>query len=288
MEDLLYFQGLNCYLGCVVNGARLLGVPYEKAMASLWSETEFTYFPVNGLYLTERMTNGLNQLGMRIEQLHCSSAEHTAQYLSTFSVGEWMIVGMDAFYISDNPFYQKLHGTHYFLAAKDQGNALRYMDPTYNTTTLNISYEELVAHAFDIRRLSTGAASGLTSDIYQETREVIRTLQEQTITAQIRECKGQNQKRAELLAKYVEAMLNNRYLYAHYLERLGKRDEYDLFYQPEFYSRWISVRNGLYKLSLAPDYETVIEQVCTMCEQLIDDELHMAQQILNDDPASFP
>ncbi|GGH50203.1 hypothetical protein GCM10008014_15140 [Paenibacillus silvae] len=286
MERLLYFQGLNCYLGCVVNGARLLGVAYDKAMASLWSETEFKYFPVNGLYLTERMMTDLNKLGMQIEQLHCNSAEETARHLSTFSVGEWMIVGMDAFYISDNPFYKKLHGTHYFLAAKDQGSALRYMDPTYNTATLNISYEELVAHAFDIRRLSVGEASNLNSNMYQEIHEVIRVLQEQTITTQIRECKGQKQKDAELLGKYVEAMLNNRYLYAHYLQRIGKHDRYDLFYQPEYYSRWISLRNGLYKLSLAPDYETVIEQVCTMYEQLIDDELHLAQQILNDHPLS--
>lgn len=289
MREIIYFEGLNCYLGCIVNGASLLDIHYEAALSSLWSETNFTYAPKSGTYFTKKMLANLHTLGLKIEKFSCPSAVDTAQYLATFSIGEWMIVGMDAFYIPTNPFYQTLHGVHYFLASKKQDGSLMYVDPTYNITDLNMISEDIAAHAFEIYRLSKGSTNYYLVDIVTEAQEVISSLTHthQAITTEIHTNIGNKQKEKQLLARYVEAMINNRYLYAHYLQTLPVTNTHELFFQPEFYKRWNSVKNGLYKISLMSHPEDVIDQVCDMLNQLVVDEMTMANSILENNQEVF-
>ncbi|NLT58744.1 MAG: hypothetical protein GXX99_07265 [Clostridiales bacterium] len=281
--NLVYFRGLNCYHACIVNVAALLGVRYRDAFATLWSETDFSYDPMHDLYLTKRMMANLEALGAKLEPLNCASKQVAEEGLCRLCPGAWIIVGMDAFHIAWNPFYQSLHSFHYFIVQKEAGERSPCFDPMYSQKEMWITPEEMSAHAFALLQLRKVPQTPLSIGAAQEAQEVVRTHPETqaNLLENIRGCVRGEQKKVGLLARYVDAMINNRYLYRNYLQNspsgLAAHPE---FFNDDFFAQWTSVKNGLYKASLVSDNEHIIDEVCKKFSSLIDMEISMAEKMI--------
>lgn len=278
---LINFHGLNCYYNSIVTVAAFLGVDYPASFATLWSETDFTYDPICHIYLTQRMFTALEALGARLEILNCSPKEKTNESLALFQPGEWIIVGMDAFYIPQNQYYQTLHGFHYFLVHNTHADLLYYFDPTYNQKQVKILREDIIAYAFDICRIRKVAAKPLHIGPVEEARKVMRAHPEtkEKLLEQISGCTCGNQKNAGLLAAYVDALISNRYLYRHYLESLPSAPSWRQHcFTDDFLLRWTAVKNGLYKASLIKNNESLIDELCKQFNDLFDAEIDMAEK----------
>lgn len=247
----------------------------------LWSETDFTYDPICHIYLTQRMFTALEALGARLENLNCSPKEKTNESLALFQPGEWIIVGMDAFYIPQNQYYQTLHSFHYFLVHNAHADLLYYFDPTYNQKQVKILREDIIVYAFDICRICKVAAKPLHIGPVEEAREVMRAhpKTKEKLLEQISGCTCGKQKNAGLLAAYVDALISNRYLYRHYLESLPPAPNWRQHcFTDDFLPRWTAVKNGLYKASLIKNNESLIDELCKQFNDLFDAEIDMAEK----------
>lgn len=276
--EAVYFEGLNCYLGCLINAALLSGIQYEAAFAGLWSESRLTYAPSYNLYFTRRLVDDLNTLGLKQEKLPCGSVEEAAQSFGLPDSGEWMLIEMNAYYLPGNPFYQTLHGSHYFLVSKKQDGSLHGIDPTYGHTELDITPDLIIAHASDIQRIVRVPAGVLQRSSRSEAQIIPSThpLTLQRISSQILDCTGSSRQNAARLAKYIDGMINNRHLYSHYLTSLQAAEQFPLFFRKEFYQRWTAVKNGLYKASLIPANSALLDELCGCLERLMEEEIRMA------------
>ncbi len=285
---LINFRGLNCYLNCIVTVAASLGVDYLSSFATLWSETDFTYDPISRVYLTKRMISNLEALGAKLEALNCSSENDREKSLSQFPAGECIIVGMDAFHIPWNQYYHRLCGIHHFIARKGQDGSLSCFDPTYSQQDMRITPEEIVSYAFDMKRLRKVAKRPFHIEGTREAREILRTHPEtrEILLRKIGGCTGAKQKDADMLAKYIDAMIRNRYLYRHYLQNRPSASEGDWqLFSDEFFLRWTAVKNGLYKAFLIRPNESVLLEVCRQFRGLIDEEIAAAGKMIKAAPA---
>lgn len=280
--NLIRFRGLNCFHNCIVNVAALLGVDYLASFANLWSETDFAYDPVLKVYLTKRMLTNLEALGARLETLRCATPKEVTESLSLFRAGEWIIAGMDAFDIPWNLYYRTLHGPHYFLACKQAGGPLSCLDPTDNKQDLRLTPEAFVPYVFDIRRIRRVPEKPLHAGL-PEAREILRTHPEtqKDLFEKIRGCAGENQKNTRLIAKYIDAMTNNRYLYRHYLQNSPSASGGEpCFFDSDFFLRWTAVKNGLYKAALVRNSESILQEVCSQLGSLLHAETIIAETML--------
>ncbi len=280
--SLIYFQGLNCYSACMVNAAVFTGADYRKVFANLWSETDFTYDQVHHLYLSRRMPKNLASMEVSMEFINCCSEWEIKEKIYKMPMGQLMIVGMDAFFIPWVPFYQTMHSFHYFIARKDSKTLFSCFDPTYDKHDLEITEEHLISYASDICRIDKSVKKPFAADIRQEAQKILDTHPEtqEKLLAQIMECSYGKQKNGELLAKYIDALINNRYLYLHYLQTMPLSGEKnDQYFRKEFFHKWAAVKHGLYKASLSKDNQVLIREVYSYCKELITEELSIAREI---------
>lgn len=280
--SLIYFQGLNCYTSSILNAAVFMGVDYLHAFANLWSETDFTYDQIHHLYLSRRMPSNLEALGVKLGFLNCCSSGDVEKSLSLLSDGQWLVTGMDAFFIPWTPYYRTLHSSHYFIARKEKGSSFSCFDPTYDKENMMITNEHMISHAIDICRICKTAKEQSDMSILQETQEILYThpkIQENFL-AQIRECACGKQENAELLAKYVDALLNNRYLYLYYLQSSPfYKGNYGQYFSEEFFLKWTTIKHGLYKASIRHNNQEIIQEICGYFEGLITEEMDIARKI---------
>lgn len=282
--NLIHFRGLNCYLNCIVNAATFLGVNYQTSLATLWSETDFTYDSIHNVYLTKRMVTNLEMLGVKLEVLNCTSEQETVESLSLFQIGEWIILGMDAFYIPWNQYYHTLHDHHYFLARKETADLLSCFDPTYNQKNMQIMTCDIHSYVFDILRIHKVIEKPFHIGIMEECEEIIADhpkTQKRLLTQIYERTDGKHRDEGLLLAKYIDAMINNRYLYRHYLEYMTCYPEKgQSFFDNDFFAQWTAVKNGLFKASLLQNNEECIHKVCTHFNHLMNTEIAIAKQIM--------
>lgn len=280
--SLILFQGLNCYSASMINAAVFTGVDYRNVFADLWSETDFTYDQVHHLYLSRRMPENLETLGVSMEFLNCCSKWEIKKNISRLPIGQWVIVGMDAFFIPWVPFYQTLHSLHYFIARKENESFFSCFDPTYDKQNLEITEEHMISYASDICRIHKSAKKPFHKEIRQEAQEILDThpATQEKLLAQITECAYGKQENGELLAKYIDALINNRYLYLHYLQKMPlPGGKYDQYFQTEFFQKWAAVKHGLYKASMSKDNQVLIRDVCEHFKELIGEEMNIAREI---------
>lgn len=281
--NLIHFRGLNCYFNCVVSIAAYLGLNYEDSFATLWSETDFTYDRRHHAYSTKRMLANLEAMGVKLKGLGCDSQKEAEEVLSSCQEGEFIIVGMDAFCIPWSPIYQALHDPHYFFAQKEQPDSFFCFDPTYSKEYMRIMPDDIISHAYDIWRIEKVTEKPPHFGVIEEAQEIIcnHPQTQEKLLFEINECTHEKQKNAGSLAKYAAALINNRYLYKHYLQSsLPNADKYQQFFDKDFFLRWEAVKNGLYKASLIKNNESVIDEVCKLFNNLIDEEIAIAKQII--------
>lgn len=281
--ELIYFQGLNCYHVCVISLANHFGINYPDAFATLWSETDFRYDSYHQVYLTKRMLTNLEGLGTKVETLDCPAPKDADRALSLFQEGEFMIVGMDAFYIPWTPFYQTFHGPHYFIVQNAKTDTLACFDPTYNKKNEQIACQEIAAHTYEICRMSKVAPKNLKIEAIHEAREIVHTHPNtrSVLLSQIHDCIEGERANMILLAKYIDTMINNRYLYGFFLEnQLCPYDENHLLLNNNFFLEWKAVKNGLYKASVKKNNKDIIHEVSEHFNHLIEEEIAMSEKII--------
>lgn len=280
--SLIYFQGLNCYSSSILNAAVFTGVDYRNAFANLWSETDFTYDQIHHLYLSRRMPVNLEALGVKLEFLNCCSSEEVEKNLSRLSHGQWLVAGMDAFFIPWTPYFQTLHSFHYFIARKEKEGVFSCFDPTYDRKDMEITEKDMIFHAFDICWIDKTAEQQSDMSIQREAQEILHSHPgtQENLLAQIRECAYGKQKNGELLAKYIDALINNRYLYLHYLQNMPLyKGKYDQYFSKEFFLKWTAVKYGLYKASIRLNNQELIQEACGHFQELIEEEMDIARKI---------
>lgn len=280
--SLVFFQGLNCYVSSLLNVAHFMGADYRCALANLWSETDFTYDQLHQLYLSRRLPYNLENLGVKEVFLNCLSPSEVEKGLTTLSHGQWMVVGMDAYDIPWTPYYKTLHSSHYFVARQEVGDGFTCYDPTYNIEHMELVRGDMIAHADDICVLSSIPLKHTPWSIRQESEEILRS-HSRTLTIllnQIEECAYGKQNNAGLLAQYAEALLNNRYLYLHYLQSVPTLEKIctDCFTK-EFFQKWTAVKHGLYKAYVRQNNQGLVQEVCGLLTELVDKEISIATKL---------
>ncbi len=281
--SLIYFQGLNCYSSSILNAAAFTGVDYRNVFVNLWSETDFTYDQIHHLYLSRRIPVNLEVLGVKLEFLNCCSLKEVEKNLSQLSDGQWLVIGMDAFFIPWTPYYQTLHSFHYFIARKEKKDGFSCFDPTYDRKNLEIAREDMISHAVDICRVYKTSEKRSHISSRQEAQEILYShpKMQESLLVQIRECAYGKHKNGELLAKYIDALINNRYLYFHYLQNMPLyRGKYDQYFPKEFFLKWTTVKYGLYKASIRQNNQELIQEVCGHFRELIGEEMDIARKLL--------
>jgi len=171
----------------------------------------------------------------------------------------------------------------YFIAQNTKTETLLCIDPTYNKKNEQITRRELTSHTYEICRIKRVAKKPLLIESIQEAREIVGThpSTRRLLLSQIYACVNAERENIVLLAKYVDAMIRNRYLYRFFLEnQLMPYDENHLFLNSSFFGEWKTVKNGLYKASVIKDNKSIINEVCDHFNHLIDEEIAMAEKII--------
>lgn len=281
--EMIHFRGMHCFHDCVISLANHLGVRYSAAFATLWSETDFRYDPYREMYLTKRLITNLEALGAKVECFGCFARKDTDGATSMFRQGEYMIVGMDAFHIPWNQFYRTFHGPHYFIAQHAKAKYLLCFDPTYAIGEVQIDGETIAASAFDICRVSSVPERPGNFDVIEEARAVESTHPQtsRALLASIHNCVNAEQTRVRLLARYIDALIRNRYLFLFFLEKQPLPNKVDhLLWSADFFAEWTAIKNGLYKAAVCGDRERVLNAVCDHLCCLMEREIAMARAMI--------
>lgn len=284
--QLVNLQGLNCYHNCIISIANHFQVDYAASFANLWSEYDFRFDPHRQVYLTRRMITDLEYLGAKLEKLPCDSETETRGSYKQICENEFFIVGMDAFYIPWNQFYQTFHGPHYFFALSKKAETLCCFDPTYYKQEQQILCDDILRHAFDISCVHRVEKSMLnenhTVNYLADAGRILDTLPTQCrqFLVQLENSREQGQEYTQKLAKHVDTMLSNRHLFRYYLQQCQVPSErIRLYMESDFLMRWYAVKNGLYKASLGISKPELFDEIRKQFQSLVEEELKMAEQM---------
>lgn len=279
--ELICFRGLNCFHACIINAARHLGIDYRPALASLWSETDFSYDALFQMYTSQRLLENMSSLGLTLRNMPCATPEATNHSYAQLPASTWIIGGMDAFFMPWSEFYHTLHGLHYFFARVEPDDTLCCFDPTFSQQNIRVATDTLLPHLFDLRSLQKGEPMPLPIDALQEAHKALTALPElkQKLLAEVPACADQTRDTTSSLAAYANALYTNRCLYAHCLESMeeGLCTVKEIFSQ-SFFNSWMAISNGLRKASLIPDPHETLSRVCDEIARLLDLEIAAASR----------
>ena len=275
--NLIRFQGLNCYQCCVVSIAHHFGVDYSLAFSTLWSEADFLYEDYYQIYSSKRMVRNLETLGIRILVKHPEPQEQVRAKLNTLPVGALAVVGVDAFAIPWSPIYTLAHEKHFFVIQKEADCAFSCFDPSYGAKDVRMTYADFLPYLFDLRSADPVEKHPMHTTAIQEAKLVVqahpgamRRIVERIETSSAKE---------ELLrvGRYIDAMISNRYLYQHYLSPAPLAGG---LWSDDYFLRWKSVKNGLFKASFMKEKTKIITAVISHFQDLMNEELEMAENMM--------
>ena len=279
--DLINFAGLNCYHGCIINAAKFLGIDYLFAFSNLWSETDFYYDEKFEMFLTRRLLQNLDKIGLKLQNMPCNAHERAMVSFNSLESGSWVIGGMDAFYMPWNQYFQTLKGYHYFLGKKETKNLLTVFDPTYNQKNIKIHPDKLLPYITDfvcVKLHEPQKNKHQTSkySMFNELNEVITSIMllKKNMKKKIYDCTGQKRENANRLAAYTNALITNRYIYRHYLQNISIDSDILInLFDVKFFQEWTAVKNGLYKASFIHENSDLLRQIaekfCALCDKEI-------------------
>lgn len=280
---LISFNGLNCYHRCIITIAHFWDVPYRKALATLWSETDFSCDLFNQVCVSRRLLTNLAALGMVVKERDFSTPKETEASLRSVPAGTWLILGSDAFYLPWSLFYQKICCNHYFIAYKENAEMLSCFDPTENKENISVALSEIAAHAFQVVQPIRVGTSSFDVDDIAELKKVRdeHPLTEKRILHQMTFWMQEKQDASLMPIKWVDAMVNNRHLYGYYCQNVLFPDkEEQPFFDKSFFLRWAAIKNGLLKGMLRVNNQQVIPEVCNQFQSLMKHEIWMADRMI--------
>lgn len=281
--DMIQFIGLNCYHGCIINAANFLQVDYLPSFSTLWSETDFSYDAIFHMYLTKRMLINLENLGIKLQKLPCTSPKENVNSFNSIKTESWFMGGIDAFHLPWNEYYQTLNGYHYFLGQKKSDGLLYCFDPMYNKGNIYIKSKDIMPYVFDILSINTCHNNFTGTSVLQEAHNFLEIGDGvyNNLVSKISKCTNKNRNDANQLAIYIDGMTTNRYLYRHYLQSLSEDCSIIVeSFSDDIILQWISVKNGLLKASLISDNEDILEEICIKLAKLFNAEICAAKQFL--------
>lgn len=292
---LIHFQGLNCYHDSLITLANAYGLDYTAAFSGLWSEGHLRYDPICGVFLSQRIEETLETMGMRFNAPRTGEKDREIAWADT-PAGNCIIIGMDACLIPWCPFYQLLHGPHYFIVQKGTSAQQDCFDPTYGISGQKLTAKELVSKAYALipvkldRTALSIAASHIgpsSPPLLAQSQEVLKTHPE--TLRHFLECahiwiKGP-EKTALSAAKYIDGLLTGRYLYRHFLEEQeNAKENAPMFFSRHYYDQWLTVKNGFYKAALIRKNSAAFEESCHLLTCLFEQEIELARQICSGEP----
>lgn len=286
--NLIHFQGLNCYHDCLITLANFFGLDYISAFSHLWAEGNLRYDPICQVFLSRRLPETLESMGMVLAPPCVTKEEREIAWMNTPSSG-YIIAGMDACQIPWTPLYQLLHGPHYFIVQKKPADPQLCFDPTYGFHDQTLTAQELAVHAFALIPIHTVEIS----TPYREESEALLTQAQEVVKvhsktsrhflAQANACIQEPGENALLPAKFADALLTGRYLYRHFLEqRKIPVESASLFFRKSYYEDWLAVKNGFYKAALLKGNRTPFDEACSRFVDLLDQETAFARQVLSE------
>jgi hypothetical protein len=280
--ELIYYRGLNCHLASLINIAAVMGINYDAAYATLWSETDFYKDREHHLFTSKRVIENLESLGLKWNRIDTAASENESECLAATAVNELLFVGMDTFYIPWNHLYGNFHETHYFYACKDSADACTCFDPTYHIINQPLSLSYLAEYAFELCSVRKQAGSGLSTDLSREADMILQTHPEirSIICSKILSCADLTDRDFKELIQLVTAMINNRYLFDRYLRYSAEeRKDHRQYFKPGFLSGWEAVKNGLYKAYIVKNKDRTAAETAKLFEQQMAEETMIAEAI---------
>ncbi|MBT9777953.1 hypothetical protein GPL15_15735 [Clostridium sp. MCC353] len=287
---LIHFQGLNCYHDCMITLANAFGLDYTAAFSGLWSEGRLRYDPICGVFLSRRIQETLEIMGMRLD-LPLTEKKDREIGWSDIPAGNLVIIGMDACLIPWCPLYQLLHGPHYFIVQKGASMQQDCFDPTYGIIGQTMAAKELVSNAYALIAVKmdpsalpvtaphTGPAP---NPLLAQSQEVLKTHPEtlRYFLERARIWVNGSEKNALFPAKYVDCLLAGRYLFRHFLEeRDCSSENAPLFFSRHYYDEWMTVKNGFYKAALIRTNSAAFDEACHLLTCLFEQETELAEQV---------
>ncbi|MCB6203377.1 hypothetical protein [Extibacter muris] len=283
---LIHFQGLNCYHDCLITIANASGLDYTAAFSRLWAEGHLRYDPICSVFLSRRIQETLETMGMRLDTPLTTVKNRETGWAET-PAGSYVIIGMDACVIPWSPLYKLLHGPHYFIVQKGDAELHDCFDPTYGINGQTMSAQELILKAYAVISIKIDRSSSLSLNDTHNTLpaqaqealmahpETLRHLLEQAhIWMQ-----GSEKERL-LPAKYVDCLLTGRYLYRHFLNgQDSAATKAPLFFSHQYYEKWLAVKNGLYKAALSNQTSAAFGESCRLLTCLFEMEVELARHI---------
>lgn len=281
--NLVDFQGLNCYQNSIISIADYMGINYSKSFSTLWSETDFLYDTNHKIYLSKRIIDNFEKIGIMIELYSINSKEEAIKFLSIIEIKEPFIVGMDTFHIPWTPGYGWTHDVHYFVVQKYTENLFICFDPTYNKKYIEIIKDSIISHISKIYIVRKAKENYYNIDIRDEAKAVVFEHPKiyKILTQEFYKCVNEEHKNALMLAKYIDTMVNNRYLYKYYLENSPiYLNKYNIYFNDDLFLKWKAIKNGLYKAYIIKKNEYIIQETFELFTNLIDDEIFIANKIM--------
>lgn len=283
---LIHFQGLNCYHDRLVTLADSFGLDYTAAFSGLWSESRLRYDEICDVFLSVRLEQALESLGLKLDA-PCVAREDREAAWSKTPAGSYAVIGIDAGLIPWSPLYQLLHGPHYFIVHKGIGEPQCCFDPTYGLSGETLTAKELVSNSYaliPVKKHAAGIppADGGHDPLFAQSQEVLDThpgtlshFFEQANTWM----KG-SKTTALLPAKFVVAMLTGRYLFKYFLEQRSYPPKaVPLFFSHKYYEDWSAVKNGFYKAALTRPGDAAFHEACNLLTSLFEQEIALSKQI---------
>jgi len=280
--NLIYYRGLNCHLASIINITAALGLDYQNAFSTLWSETDFNYDQRYHMYLSKQVFTNLKSLGAEIKKFDCDFPDAVQNRLSAADVNELLSIGMDSFYIPWSPVYQHFHESHYFFVEKGHDDTFFCSDPVYEKQNLIMNTDHIAQYAFEIARICIKGERTLIPDPVCEAGRIRNShpVLIDNIMTEITNYTTSGEEKLNLLIRLISAMINNRYLFREYLRlSYGRVMTHPGIFDEAFFRNWEAVKCGLYKLLIIKDKASVISQVEDLFLRVMETEIMIAEQL---------
>ncbi|MDR2657366.1 MAG: hypothetical protein LBB86_06040 [Oscillospiraceae bacterium] len=273
--NLINFKGMQCYYNSIVTIAAALGIDYTRAFGGLWSEIDYRYDPYRKWFVSKYLLKNLAEIGCSVSDLPSMTPEKTRASLDSLSDGDLLAVGMDAYYVPWNPYFGLFFGPHYFVVEYDGDDVLVCHDPTYGYEGERLTRGHIIRHACHMISVRTCARGDARHDDMTEMRAAAEVIPKQKLRllSWLEPAEGRRA-RANTAYKYVECMINNRYLYHRYLEYCSPETLPKLsIFDDGFFENWIAVKNGMLKASIMKGSVRLLGEIHKYLDTVIEREL---------------
>ena len=276
---MIAYKGMNCHLAALVNIAHDLGINTPALFYNLWSETDFLDNLKYNIYTSKRVYKNLSAFGITTQTQ--TDAKYFAQTLQALPEGDFLLLGIDIYFIPWHPVYGHFHGPHFIAGKKTAPGVFTCVDPIYRRSSAILSQENILCGAFEMTSIKKSHPSLQEFDCKAEPLRILQNNNHQYIMQHLHSCKSDRQG-LDYLRKYTTAMLNNRLMYSKFLENtLPSSEISNNLFSEDFFKKWAAIQNGLIKISVISDFSPVVDEVYKLMNSVFQEELRFAEILLS-------